>query len=55
MKPSVPELEEETILRENGLNPGEYGVIRFTESELRLLCYKTGCYIVIECGYRPWK
>lgn len=47
--------EEKKILRENGLDPNEYGVIHFTESELRLLCYSTRCYIVIEAGDRPWQ
>lgn len=55
MKVRVPEPEEERILRENGLAPGEYGVIRRTESEIRLLCYSTRRYIVIERGDRPWK
>lgn len=55
MKVRVPEPEEEHILRENGLDPDEYGVIHSTDLEIRLLCYSTRCYIVIEAGDRPWK
>lgn len=54
MKTRIPEPEEERILRENGLDPNEYAVIYRTDTEIRLLCYKTRCYIVIEKGDRAW-
>lgn len=54
MKARIPEPEEEVILRENGLDPNEYAVIHTTETSIRLLCYKTRDYIVIEKGDRTW-
>ncbi len=54
MKIKIPESEEEIILRENGLDPNEYAVIQSTETSIRLLCYKTRDYIVIEKGDREW-
>lgn len=54
MKIKIPEPEEEIILRENGLDPNEYAVIQSTETSIRLLCYKTRDYIVIEKGDREW-
>lgn len=54
MKARIPEPEEEVILRENGLDPNEYAVIQRTETIIRLLCYRTRDYIVIEKGDRAW-
>lgn len=53
-KEKMPNDEEARIIRENQMDPGEYAVIHRTETEIRLLCYKTGCYIVIERGYKSW-
>ena len=43
------------ILRDNGLNPKEYGLCHVSETGIRLLCYKTRDTIVIHQGDKPWK
>lgn len=55
MKVRVPELDEERILRENGLDPNEYAVTYSTEDAIYLLCYRTRDTVVIRKGDRPWK
>lgn len=55
MKHRTPDPEEERILRENGLDPGEYAVIHRTETEIRLLCYRTRDELTIRKGDRKWK
>ena len=46
--------QEERILRENRLEPGEYGVLHSDEDFIRLLCYKTRDDVTIRKGDRPW-
>lgn len=53
-KEMVPNPEEVRIIRENQMNPEEYAVIQSTETYIRLLCYKTRDYILIEKGDRAW-
>lgn len=55
MKVRVPEPEEEGILKENGLDPGEYAVIHKEEDSIYLRCYRTRDIVVIRKGDRPWK
>lgn len=55
MKVRVPEPEEEHILRENGLDPDEYGMIHRTGTEIYLLCYRTRDTLTIRKGDRKWK
>ena len=50
----VPDEEEEKIIRENRMDPKEYGITYRTETEIYLLCYKTRDEIVIRKGDRPW-
>lgn len=54
MNVRVPEPEEAGILRENGLDPGEYGVLHRTEDAIYLLCYRTRDTVTIRKGDRPW-
>lgn len=49
MKHRTPDPEEERILRENGLDPGEYAVIH------RTVCYRTRDELTIRKGDRKWK
>lgn len=55
MKVRVPELDEERILRENGLDPNEYAVTYRTEDAIYLLCYRTRDTLTIRKGDRSWK
>lgn len=54
-KITVPNEQEQRILRENLLDPGEYGVIHSDETTIRLLCYITRDIIEIRKGNRPWR
>lgn len=54
MKVRVPELDEERILCENGLDPNEYAVTYRTEAEIYLLCYRTRDTVVIRKSDMPW-
>lgn len=45
---------EERILRENGMDPGKYGVIHKEDDCIRFLCYKTRDIIEIHKGDRAW-
>lgn len=45
---------EEKILRENGMDPSEYGVIHSEDDYIRFLCYKTRDIVQISKGDRPW-
>lgn len=47
--------EEKKILRENGLDPDEYGVLHRTETKIYLLCYRTRDTLTIRKGDRKWK
>lgn len=42
------------ILRENHLDPKEYGVIRRTADSIKLLCYDTRDIVTIDKGDRKW-
>lgn len=46
--------EQDKILRDNHMDPGQYGVKGADETYIRLLCYDTRCDIVIHKGDRPW-
>lgn len=46
--------QEERILRENRLEPREYGVLHSDGDSIRLLCYKTRDVIEIHRGDRRW-
>lgn len=45
---------EEQILRENGLDPNNYGVMYRDASCIRLLCFLTRDTVTIDKGDRPW-
>lgn len=45
---------EKQILRENHLDPKEYGVIRRTADSLKLLCFDTRDIVTINKGDRKW-
>lgn len=51
---TVPDKQEEQILRENGLNPSDYGVTGRDADSIRLLCYATRDQITIYRGDRKW-
>jgi len=51
---TVPTEREERILRENHLDPREYGVTYRDEKTIRLICYRTRDSIVIQKGDRKW-
>lgn len=53
-KVTVPTEREKQILRENLLDPEEYGVTYSDDTKIRLLCYKTRDTIEINKGDRPW-
>ena len=53
-KVRVPTAEEEKILRENRMEPREYGVLNRDETSIRLLCYITRDVIEIHKGDRAW-
>lgn len=46
--------QEEQILRENGMNPKDYGVMYRDAACIRLLCYLTRDVITIDKGDRKW-
>lgn len=54
MKISALNEVEEKILRENHLNPKEYGLIRRTADSLKLLCFDTRDIVTIDKGDRKW-
>lgn len=54
MRVLVPNEREERILKENGLDPKEYGVTYQDERKICLLCYKTRDEIWIRKGDRKW-
>lgn len=45
---------EEQILRENGMDPKNYGVMYRDASCIRLLCFLTRDIVTIDKGDRPW-
>lgn len=45
---------EVQILRENHLDPKEYGVIRRTADSIKLLCFDTRDIVTIDKGDRKW-
>lgn len=51
---TVPSEQEKQILRENGLNPKDYGVTFRDADTIRLLCYATRDNITINRGDRKW-
>lgn len=54
-KVDIPNEREERILRGNGMDPREYGVLYREDTVIHLLCYKTRDTVVIRKGDRPWK
>lgn len=52
---TVPTPQEESILRENGLDPNRFGVIYRDLDTIRLLCYATRDNITINRGDRKWE
>lgn len=54
--PSVTMLSEneKQILRENGMDPKNYGVLYRDASCIRLLCFLTRDIVTIDKGDRPW-
>ena len=53
-KVTVPDEQEQRILRENHMDPGHYGVTYQDKDTIRLLCFDTRDDIVIHKGDRPW-
>ena len=51
---TVPTEHEKQILRENGLDPKDYGVTFRDADTIRLLCYATRDNITINRGDRKW-
>lgn len=51
---TTPNEREKQILRENYLEPGNYGVIYRDADCIRLLCYATRDMITIYKGDRKW-
>ena len=51
---SVPTEFEAQILRENGLDPINYGVTHREADAIRLLCYATRDQLTIYRGDRKW-
>lgn len=51
---TAPDKREEQILRENGMNPKNYGVTYRDADTARLLCYATRDTITIDRGDRKW-
>ena len=51
---TVPTDKEKQILRENGMNPNDYGVTYRDADIFRLLCYATRDIITIDRGDRKW-
>lgn len=50
----TPDSRQARILRENQMDPEEYGVILSGETFLVLLCYATRCTIRIDQGDKKW-
>ena len=46
--------EEEKILRDNHLDPSRFGVLDRTDGKIVLLCYSSGCRVIIEEGLKKW-
>lgn len=53
-KVTVPDEQEQRILRENKLDPDHYGVTYRDEKMICLLCYDTRDEVTIRKGDRPW-
>ena len=51
---TMPTEREEQIMRENGLDPKDFGVMYRDASCIRLLCYLTRDTVTIDKGDRPW-
>lgn len=51
---TVPNEREEQILRENGLDPKNFGVTFRSADCIRLLCYTTRDIITVWRGDRKW-
>lgn len=54
MKVTVPNEQEQRILRENKLEPNHYGVTFRDGNTIRLLCFETRDEVVIRKGDRQW-
>ncbi|MGM9626970.1 MAG: hypothetical protein ACI3V4_02600 [Faecousia sp.] len=53
-KVTVPDEQEQRILRENKLDPDHYGVTYRDDKTICLLCYDTRDEVTIRKGDRPW-
>lgn len=51
---TVPKDREAQILRENNLNPNDFGVMYKDANCIRLLCYATRDIVTIHKGDRKW-
>lgn len=51
---TAPNQQEVQILRENGLDPDNYGVTYRSADAIQLLCYVTRDQITIYRGDRKW-
>lgn len=51
---TVPDARQTKILRENHMDPQEYGVVLSGDDYIILLCYSTRCTIRIDRGDRKW-
>lgn len=51
---TTPTAFEEQIIRENGLNPNNYGITYSDADCIRLLCFLTRDTITIHKGDRKW-
>lgn len=51
---TIPDERDEQIIRENHLDPKDYGVIYRDADTIRLLCYATRDNITINRGDRKW-
>jgi len=52
--PRVLNDREREIVRENGMDPDRFGVIRREDSAIWLLNYRTRDTVTIRKGDRPW-
>lgn len=51
---TVPDQQEAQILRENGMNPDNYGITFRAADVIQVLCYATRDQITIYRGDRKW-
>lgn len=51
---TVPDDLEKRIIRENGMDPSNYGVCYRDATCIRILCYLTRDMIIIYKGDRKW-